>query len=100
MPPIKYYALFYDYVENILDKRGPHRGAHLEHATKYVEKGKLKLGGAFADQNVDGALIVFRCDYIEEVKTFAQNDPYVINGLVTNWKVRPWTVVVGQCYEP
>ena len=26
---------------------------------------------------------------------FAKNDPYVKNGLITEWSVRPWTVVVG-----
>jgi uncharacterized protein len=26
---------------------------------------------------------------------FARADPYVKNGLVTRWRVRPWTTVVG-----
>ena len=95
----QYYALLYDYVENILEKRTPFRANHLSHATKYVESGMLRLGGAFADQNVDSALIVFKCDNIDKVKQFAENDPYVTNGLVTNWKVRPWTVVVGADYN-
>jgi uncharacterized protein YciI len=25
---------------------------------------------------------------------FARADPYVVNGLVTSWAARPWTVVV------
>jgi uncharacterized protein YciI len=28
-------------------------------------------------------------------EAFAAADPYVRNGLVTSWRVRPWTVVVG-----
>ena len=27
---------------------------------------------------------------------FAAEDPYVKNGLVKNWRVRPWTTVVGE----
>ena len=27
---------------------------------------------------------------------FAANDPYVVNGLVKNWRVREWTTVVGE----
>ena len=27
---------------------------------------------------------------------FARNDPYVKNGVARQWKVRPWTVVVGN----
>ena len=30
------------------------------------------------------------------VDDFAKADPYVKEGLVRTWKVRPWTVVVGQ----
>jgi hypothetical protein len=26
---------------------------------------------------------------------FAENDPYVKQGLVKNWKVRQWAVVIG-----
>jgi len=27
---------------------------------------------------------------------FARTDPYVLNGLITSWRVRPWTVVAGK----
>ena len=94
-----YFALFYDYVENILEKRGPHRPDHLKYISKYVDDGRCKLGGAFADNNVDGALIIFQCDDISQVEDFAKNDPYVLNGLVTNYRVRPWTVVAGDYYN-
>ena len=94
-----YFALFYDYVENVLEKRAPFRPDHLKHITTYVDDGRCKLGGAFADNNVDGALIVFQCDDISEVEDFAKRDPYVLNGLVTNYKVRPWTVVAGDLYN-
>ncbi len=30
------------------------------------------------------------------VEEFARNDPYVLNGLVTRWEVRPWAVVIGD----
>jgi hypothetical protein len=26
---------------------------------------------------------------------FARNDPYVKAGLIKDWSVRPWTVVIG-----
>lgn len=29
-------------------------------------------------------------------ESFAQQDPYVANGLVTKWTVRQWTVVAGS----
>jgi uncharacterized protein YciI len=29
-------------------------------------------------------------------KPFAREDPYVRHGLVTHWRVREWTTVVGE----
>jgi hypothetical protein len=30
------------------------------------------------------------------VEAFAKSDPYVTGGLVTEWKVREWTTVIGK----
>ena len=92
----QYYCLFYDYVENILEKRQPVRPDHLKHITSYVDDGRCKLGGGWADNNVDGALIVFQCQDSSEVENFVENDPYYKAGLVTGYKIRPWTVVAGS----
>lgn len=53
------------------------------------------LAGALADPP-DRAVLVFRGDSAEVAERFGQEDPYVKAGLVTNWYVRPWTVVVGD----
>ena len=90
-----HYLLFYDYVEDAVEKRAPHREEHLRLAGKALERGELVLGGAYADP-VDGAVLVFRCDEPSVVETFVANDPYVKNGIVTAWRIRPWTVVVGE----
>ena len=52
------------------------------------------LAGAFADPP-DGAALVFRGPDRSVAERFAQADPYVRNGLVTAWRVREWTVVIG-----
>ena len=89
-----YFILFYDYVENIVERRTPYREAHLALVGGYVERGELILGGAFADP-VDGAAIVFKVEDQAIVEEFVGKDPYVINGLVSGWRIRKWTVVVG-----
>jgi uncharacterized protein YciI len=53
------------------------------------------LAGALADP-VDGAVLLFRAESDEVVRRFAQADPYVKSGLVTSWRVREWTTVVGE----
>ncbi|HTB92937.1 MAG TPA: YciI-like protein [Candidatus Sulfotelmatobacter sp.] len=89
-----YYALFYHVVDGFVERRLPFREAHLAHARHAAARGELALGGAFTEP-ADTALIVFRGDSPDAAKSFAETDPYVRNGLVQRWEVRPWNVVVG-----
>ena len=88
-----YFALIYDVVDDYLERRAEFRDEHLARARAAKERGELLLAGAFAEP-VDGALLVFRVDERSAVEDFAKSDPYVTNGLVREWRVRPWTVVV------
>ena len=89
-----HYLLFYDYVENIIERRAPHREAHLKLAGEAHKRGEVLMGGAFADP-VDGAVLLFGTEDATVVEEFVRKDPYVINGLVTRWRIRPWNVVIG-----
>jgi uncharacterized protein YciI len=89
-----HYLLFYDVVGDYAVRRQPLRAAHLAHARPFVERGELVLGGALADP-VDGAVLLFRGETPDAAHNFAAADPYVRHGLVTRWRVRPWTTVVG-----
>jgi len=55
----------------------------------------LILGGALANP-ADGAVLLFRGDSPTAAEVFAAADPYVTNGLVTRWRVREWTTVIGR----
>ncbi len=88
-----YFALFYDTVDNFVERRQPYRAEHLAFAERAHREGHLLLGGAF--NPADGALLVFRTSDRSVVEKFAQNDPYVVKGLVRAWRVREWTVVIG-----
>lgn len=92
-PPEPYAVLFYDYVDDILERRGPFREAHLEHAAAARDTGTLRYLGALGDP-VHGALGVFRAT-AEEIEAFVAADPYVVAGLVTSWRVEPWMVAVA-----
>ena len=91
---MQYFALTYDVVPNFKDRRMPFREAHLRQVREAHDRGLLLLAGALGDPP-DGALLVFRADSAEAVERFAEADPYVTNGLVKSWRVRPWNVVVG-----
>jgi uncharacterized protein len=89
-----YYLLFYQTVENYIERRAPYREAHLVLARQARDRGELIMAGALADP-ADGAVLVFRGDHASVAEDFARNDPYVMHGLIHSWQVRPWTVVIG-----
>ena len=88
------HLLLYNYVDDIEQKRAPFRSAHIGHAKAAQSRGELALGGALAEP-LDGAVLAF-AGGAEAAERFATSDPYVLNGLVTNWTVREWSVVVGS----
>jgi len=90
-----YFALMYDLADDYLARRGAFREQHLKMANDLRARGEIMLAGAFADPP-DKALLVFQANDRSVPESFAQNDPYVINGLVKRWEIRAWTVVVGN----
>jgi uncharacterized protein YciI len=90
--PTPYQALFYDYVENALEARKPHREAHLALVQEYAGDGRIAMAGALGDPP-HGGLLVFAGDDPSVAEQFTGDDPYVENGVVTSWRVEPWTVV-------
>jgi len=90
-----YYALFYEVVDDFVARRGPFRQEHLRLAAEARGRGEIVFAGALAEP-ADRALIVFHADDKSKAENFARKDPYVVNGLVKKWQVRPWNVVVGN----
>jgi uncharacterized protein YciI len=93
-----HYLLFYDVVENYAEKRAPFRRDHIAHAKAAVARGDLVLAGAFANP-VDGTVLLFKGESAAAAEAFAHADPYVTGGLVTKWRVREWTTVIGKDAE-
>eukprot|EP01119_Soliformovum_irregulare_P008208 TRINITY_DN2127_c0_g1_i2.p1 TRINITY_DN2127_c0_g1~~TRINITY_DN2127_c0_g1_i2.p1 ORF type:complete len:115 (-),score=21.09 TRINITY_DN2127_c0_g1_i2:153-497(-) len=79
--------LTYKYVEDVAEKRPPHRAAHLAHAKAFSDKGSLILGGA-TQNPLDQGILIFEGVSREEVEDFAKNDPYVRNGIVSDYTIR------------
>jgi uncharacterized protein YciI len=92
---VPYFLLLYEAAENYAEKRAPFRAEHLARAREAHARGELLLAGALADP-MDRAVLVFRAADKAAVERFARNDPYVVNGAIKTWEVRPWTVVIGN----
>ena len=89
-----YHMLLYEVVDDFINRRAPFREEHLGIVRESAERGELFMAGALTDP-VDGAALVFKTDDRTVAERFAENDPYVKQGLVKNWKVRQWAVVTG-----
>jgi uncharacterized protein YciI len=88
-----YSVLEYQLADDYLDRRGPLREEHLRLLQEAHGRGELALAGALPDP-YDRALLVWTAPR-EVVERFVEQDPYVSQGLVTGWTVRPWNVVIG-----
>ncbi len=86
--------LSYDYVADVLERRPPHREAHLARIAEWIADGGMLAAGAVGDPPT-GALFVFGDVPVADVEAFAEGDPYVAAGLVTARRITPWTVVAA-----
>ena len=84
-----HWLLQYTYTDNVLEKRVPHRSEHLKLAGEFKKAGKMVMGGALGD--LTGATVIFRSK--EDAEDFISQDPYVKNGIVTDYVVKEWSVV-------
>lgn len=84
--------LFYDYVPDMLERRAPHREAHLAHARSWKDDGRIVMAGALGDPP-HGAAFVFRVEDPAAIEAFVEADPYVKADLVTAWRIEPWNLV-------
>lgn len=90
---MKLSILSYSYVADVLERREPHREAHLALIARMETEGRLLLAGAIGDPP-EGALIVF--DSAAAAEEFAASDPYREAGLVTEHSIRPWNLVAHR----
>jgi hypothetical protein len=91
---MSYWLLFYDLVDDYLERREPLRPEHLKLARQAHDHGALVMAGALADP-YDQAVFVWKADDTEAINRFVAHDPYVRDGLVRSWRIRKWNVVIG-----
>ena len=70
------------------------RPAHLENLRPLVAAGKVIVGGPFTDGS--GSLIVADFDNEDAARTFAQNDPYMLEGVFERVEVKPFRKVFPE----
>ena len=95
---MNHYLLIYDTAPDYLERRGEFRAEHLALGWAAHARGEMLLGGALpaGEGAAGGAVFFFRGDSPAAAEAFAQADPYVRNGLILRWRVRPWMTVIGE----
>lgn len=92
---MNYYALIYHLVDDYMERRTQFREEHLKLAKESNDRGEMILAGAFSDPP-DKALLIFKVEDKSIIQKFVDKDPYVKNGLIKEWEIRDWTVVIGN----
>lgn len=90
---LKSYILTYNYVDDMINRRTPYRDAHIAHAKEFEGKGLL-LGGALQNP-VDTGILLFDASE-KDVVQYAENDPYMKNGLIKSYTVREIMFAFGS----
>ena len=69
--------------------------AHIEHYRRWLDAGKLELGGPHLDAAGGGMMIPVAGVAEEEVRRFAEEDPAVKDGTLLV-EVRPWLIGMSK----
>lgn len=87
-----HHLLLYEYVAEVLERRGPYREAHLARVAAERVRGRIIMAGALGDPP-SGAAFVFKGVAPEAIEEYVRGDPYVEAGLVRSWRIEPWKLV-------
>ncbi len=70
------------------------RPAHLANLQPLVDAGRVVVGGPFTDGS--GSLMVVDFEDERAARTFAENDPYMVEGVFERVEVKPFRKVVPE----
>lgn len=81
----KTFLVRYSYIDDVHYKRIPWHKKHIDLVEKLEGDGVKMFGGSLFPNT--GACLYFQCDAKETVEKFVENDPFVVNKLVSMWEI-------------
>jgi uncharacterized protein YciI len=87
---MKYYAAFLPMLDQELSAEL--RPQHLDYLGQLKEKGKTFAVGRLTDGA--GGLVIYKAESLEEAKSYAENDPYVIHK-ARSLEIHEWDMVLS-----
>lgn len=99
-----YYAIISEDVENSLPLRKQHRENHLARLKTLAEEDRLLVAGPHpsidneepGEAGFNGSLIIAEFDSLKEAQEWADQDPYVLNGIHSKVVVKPFKKVLPE----
>ena len=96
-----WYAIISEDVSDSLPLRKIHRPAHLERLSQLNDAGRLLIAGPHpandssepSDAGFTGSLVVAQFDSLNDAQTWADADPYQLNGVYQRVTVKPYIKV-------
>jgi hypothetical protein len=85
-------VLFYESAPDVASKAPSHFPAHRARLDEFHRRGELLMVGTFANPQEEGSMAIFRTR--EAAERFAQDDPFVVNGVVSTWTIREWNEIL------
>jgi uncharacterized protein YciI len=85
-------VMTYRAVEDFLPLAQQHGAAHVARLHEFHDRGVLLMVGTFEEPMNGEAMGVFTSR--EAAEEFIAGDPFVVNGVVASWAVRPWNEVL------
>ncbi|SDM22733.1 hypothetical protein SAMN05660642_01930 [Geodermatophilus siccatus] len=86
------YVMTYRAVEDFLPLAQLNYPAHSARVEEFARRGDLLMVGTFDEPMNGEAMGVFTTR--EAAEEFVAGDPFVVNGVVASWAVRPWNEVL------
>jgi uncharacterized protein len=93
--PEQLHILFYEYVPDVVERRGPYRDGHLGLIRRWYEEGRIVMAGGVGDPVRSGMIVLRADDPQAAAEEFVAEDPYQPAGLVTSWHVEPFLNVTS-----
>jgi uncharacterized protein len=86
------YVLRYTAVEHFRPLAEANGAAHVTRLREFQDRGVLLLAGTLQEPMNGDALAIFTTR--EAAEEFVAGDPFVLNGVVSSWQIRPWYEVL------
>ena len=97
-PTIHYVVFHYpgeNWVEGVEFREQPNVMEHVVHYKKWLDEGKLLIGGPFLPPHTGGMMVATSDVSQEDLEAYAAADPTVLSGLLT-FEVKAWYVPMSS----